>query len=48
MAHSITLVEGDGVGPEVAQAVKRVIDTTNLKINWEICEAGEKVFKKGL
>lgn len=48
MAKAVTLIEGDGIGPEIIHAAQRVIDATGLKIQWEICEAGAKSFKKGL
>lgn len=38
--HNITLIPGDGIGPEVAYAAKKVIDATGVKINWDIQEAG--------
>jgi len=40
--HNITLIPGDGIGPEVAFAVKEIIDSTGIKINWDIQEAGDK------
>lgn len=46
--HKVTLIEGDGIGPEVVGATRRIIDATGVKIEWEICEAGAAVFKKGL
>lgn len=46
--HTITLIQGDGIGPEVTGATRKIIDATGVKINWEICEAGAQVFKKGL
>jgi isocitrate dehydrogenase len=48
MTHKITLIEGDGIGPEVAQATRRIIDASGVKIDWEICHAGLEIFKKGL
>ncbi len=48
MTHAITLIEGDGIGPEIIQAARRVLDATGLPLQWEICEAGAQVFKKGL
>ncbi|MFA8344148.1 MAG: isocitrate/isopropylmalate dehydrogenase family protein [Rhodothermaceae bacterium] len=42
MAHSVTLIKGDGVGPEVAEATRRCIDATGVSIDWEPVEAGEK------
>lgn len=42
--HNITLIPGDGIGPEVSFAVKEIIDSTGVSINWDIQEAGEKAF----
>jgi len=44
--YNITLIPGDGIGPEVAFATKRLIDATGVKINWEVQEAGEKMIKE--
>lgn len=41
MAHKVTLIPGDGVGPEIAQAARRVIDASGANIEWEVVEAGE-------
>ena len=46
MAYNITLIPGDGIGPEVTGAAKMVLEATGVKINWEIVEAGEKVIEK--
>jgi len=35
MAHRVTLIPGDGIGPEVSAAVLRVIDAAGIKIEWE-------------
>jgi isocitrate dehydrogenase (NAD+) len=40
MAHNITLIPGDGVGPEISQATRRVLDATGVSINWELAYAG--------
>ena len=40
MAYDITLVRGDGVGPELAEAARRCIDATGVQINWDVQEAG--------
>jgi isocitrate dehydrogenase (NAD+) len=40
MVHHITLIPGDGIGPEVAQATRTVIDATGVKIEWVEKEAG--------
>lgn len=44
----VTLIEGDGIGPEVTAAARRVIDAAGAQIAWEVREAGSKVFKAGL
>ncbi len=41
MTHRITLIPGDGVGPEISQATQRVIDATGVAIEWDVMEAGE-------
>jgi isocitrate dehydrogenase len=48
MTKAVTLIKGDGIGPEVIDAARRVIDATGVKIEWEVCEAGAAVFKRGL
>jgi isocitrate dehydrogenase (NAD+) len=35
MTHRVTLIPGDGIGPEVAQAARRVIDASGVSIEWE-------------
>ncbi len=47
-ARTVTLIPGDGIGPEVVQAAQRVIEATGVPIDWETCEAGMEVFKRGL
>jgi isocitrate dehydrogenase (NAD+) len=42
MAHNITLIPGDGIGPEVADATLRAVDSTGVQIDWERVEAGER------
>ena len=37
---NVTLVTGDGIGPEIAEATKRCIDATGADITWDIAEAG--------
>lgn len=46
MAHRITLIPGDGVGPEIAEATRRVIDATGVEIEWEVQEAGSEQIEK--
>src|SRR5262245_45270592 len=40
MPHRITLIPGDGIGPEVTAAVVRVLDATAVSIEWDRHEAG--------
>src|SRR6266550_2077368 len=42
MAHQITLIPGDGIGPEVAAATVRAVEATGAKIDWEITNAGAR------
>lgn len=44
--YDITLVPGDGIGPEVADAVTRIIDATGVKINWITKDAGAAQIEK--
>lgn len=46
--HTVTLIPGDGIGVEVTTATRKIIDATGVKIDWDVCEAGAEVFKKGL
>lgn len=41
--HTVTLIPGDGVGPEVVEAARRVVEAAGAAIRWEVQEAGEKV-----
>jgi len=41
MAHRVTLIPGDGIGPELAEATRRVLDATGVAFEWEVQEAGE-------
>ncbi|HUY60757.1 MAG TPA: isocitrate/isopropylmalate dehydrogenase family protein, partial [Candidatus Dormibacteraeota bacterium] len=40
MAHRVTLIPGDGVGPEVSAATRRVLDATGVDLEWEVVDAG--------
>lgn len=42
----VTLVTGDGIGPEIAEAARRCVDATGAEINWEIAEAGSDVMER--
>src|SRR4051812_20509266 len=41
MAHRVTLIPGDGIGPELAEATRRVLDASGVAFDWEVHEAGE-------
>lgn len=40
MAYNVTLIPGDGTGPEIAEATRRVLDATGVQFNWEVKNAG--------
>lgn len=44
--HTVTLIPGDGIGPEVASATKKVIEATGVSIQWDVQEAGESKIKE--
>jgi isocitrate dehydrogenase (NAD+) len=41
LLHTITLIRGDGIGPEIAEATLKVIEATGVPIKWEEVSAGE-------
>ena len=45
MTHKITLIPGDGIGPEVTQAVLRILEATGVKFEWERYAAGAEAFE---
>lgn len=46
MAHDVTLITGDGTGPELAEAARKCVDATDVKINWDVQEAGVDVMER--
>jgi isocitrate dehydrogenase (NAD+) len=46
MAHEVTLITGDGTGPELAEAARRCIDATGVEIHWDVQEAGIDVMER--
>ena len=46
MRHNVTLIPGDGIGPEISDAAKRCIDATGAQINWHIAHAGADMIDK--
>ena len=46
MSHAVTLIPGDGTGPEITEATRRVLEATGVKFEWEIQLAGAAVLEK--
>ena len=44
--YHVTLLPGDGVGPEIAEATRRCVDATGVKIDWDVQECGIEVIEK--
>ena len=44
--HAVTLIPGDGTGPEIAEATRRVIDATGVEMDWDVQEAGADVMDR--
>ena len=43
MAHRVTLIPGDGIGPELTEATRRVLEATGVKFEWDVQDAGADV-----
>src|SRR6185437_6244925 len=46
MAHQVTLIPGDGTGPELADVVKKVVAATGVAVHWDQVEAGVDIMEK--
>ncbi len=46
MTYPVTLIQGDGIGPEVARATREVIDATGVSIEWHVHDAGEAMIER--
>jgi isocitrate dehydrogenase (NAD+) len=46
VGHHVTLIAGDGIGPEVAGAARRVIEAAGVEIEWDVQEAGAAVMER--
>lgn len=44
--HSVTLIPGDGIGPEITGAVKTVIDAAGVDIHWDEQQVGQNALEK--
>jgi isocitrate dehydrogenase (NAD+) len=45
MGYRVTLIPGDGIGPEVTSAARKVAEATGVAIDWDVVDAGEKAIK---
>ena len=45
MAHNVTLIRGDGTGPELVEAARRVLDATGVQFHWDVVEAGVDIME---
>ena len=43
MAHEVTLIPGDGTGPELTEATRRVLEATGVEFDWDVQDAGADV-----
>jgi len=46
MPHRVTFIPGDGTGPEIAEATRRVLDATGVEFDWDVQEAGADVMDR--
>ncbi|MGZ4462475.1 MAG: isocitrate/isopropylmalate family dehydrogenase, partial [Gaiellaceae bacterium] len=46
MAHNVTLIPGDGTGPELTEATRRVLEATGVEFEWDVRQAGVDVMEE--
>jgi isocitrate dehydrogenase (NAD+) len=46
MAHRVTLIPGDGTGPELTEATRRVLEATGVEFDWDVQQAGADVMEE--
>jgi len=46
MGHRVTLIPGDGTGPELTEATRRVLEATGVELDWEVAQAGVDVMEE--
>ena len=46
LSYSVTLIPGDGIGPELADATRHVLESTGIAFDWDVQEAGEATIAK--
>lgn len=44
----VTLIPGDGIGPECVESARKIVEASGAKVAWEVRHAGESVFKQGI
>jgi len=46
MAYRVTLIPGDGTGPELTEATRRVLEATGVEFDWDVRQAGVEVMEQ--
>src|SRR5437868_3516413 len=46
MAHRVVLIPGDGTGPELTEATRRVLEATGVELEWDVRDAGADVMER--
>ena len=46
MTHTVTFIPGDGTGPEIAEATRRVLEATGVAFEWDVQDAGTDVMER--
>ena len=46
MAHKVTFIDGDGIGPEIAAITRKCVEATGVEFEWDIQQAGTDVYEK--
>jgi isocitrate dehydrogenase (NAD+) len=46
MRHRVVLIPGDGIGPEVAEAARRVVDASGVEVDWDVRQAGAAIMDR--
>ena len=46
MGHRVVLIPGDGIGPELTEATRRVLEATGVEFEWDVQEAGADVMEQ--
>jgi isocitrate dehydrogenase (NAD+) len=46
VAHRVVLIPGDGTGPELTEATRRVLEATGVELEWDVREAGADVMER--